>query len=146
METKPCRLNPIGEPLVDAPMIDPADPNKLLRVTNAERGTVLADRAKRARHLVARTRGLMGAARLPPGQALLLEGDNAIHTCFMGFPIDVAFLDRHGTVVHLIHQLPPWRVSRIVWQARSVLELPTGVLARTGTGVGDRLTFESIGQ
>ena len=106
---------------------------------------MLADRAARARNLVARTRGLIGAASLPPGEALLLEGDNAIHTCFMGFPIDVAFLDRHGRVVHLINQMPPWRVSRIVWKACSVLELPDGVLARTGTGVGDRLTFQVSG-
>jgi uncharacterized membrane protein (UPF0127 family) len=117
-----------------------------LRVVDHNRGTVLADRAVRARSFLARLRGLMGAATLPPGVGLLLDGDNAIHTCFMRFPIDVVFLDDQARVLHLIHRLSPWRVSRIVWRARAVLELPSGTLARTGTRVGDRLAFEAIPQ
>jgi uncharacterized membrane protein (UPF0127 family) len=113
-----------------------------LRVTNPARNAVLADRAARARGLWARTLGLIGVEHLPPGGGLLLEGDNAIHTCFMRLPIDVVFLDRAGVVVHLIPALPAWRVSPIVWPARSVLELPAGTLARTGTRVGDRLLIE----
>jgi uncharacterized membrane protein (UPF0127 family) len=73
---------------------------------------------------------------------LLLDGDNAIHTCFMRFPIDVAFLDGEGNVLYLIHRLGPWRASRMVWRARAVLELPPGILAHTQTRVGDRLTVE----
>jgi uncharacterized membrane protein (UPF0127 family) len=113
-----------------------------LRIVNRDRGTTLAERAVRAGNLFARTRGLMGAAPLPSGAGLLLDGDNAIHTCFMRFPIDVAFLDREGKVLHLIHRLAPWRVSRIVWRAHAVLELPPGILADTQTHVGDRLAVE----
>ena len=110
-----------------------------MRLTNSGRGTVLAEQASRARTFLARLRGLMGRPELAAGSGLLIEGDNAIHTCFMRFAIDVAFLDEQGQVLHLIHALPPWRASRIVWRARAVLELPAGTLAHTRTRVGDWL-------
>jgi uncharacterized membrane protein (UPF0127 family) len=116
-----------------------------LRVTNLDRGTVLGEQVVRARNLLARTRGLMGAASLPQGGGLLLEGDNAIHTCFMRFPIDVIFLDKQARVVRLIQAMAPWRVSAIVWRASAVLELPAGTLERTGTQVGDRLAIDPAG-
>jgi uncharacterized membrane protein (UPF0127 family) len=113
----------------------------LYQVHNREKGTAVANRVIRARNLFARTRGLMGAANLPEGAGLLLEGDNAIHTFFMRFSIDVAFLDGEGRVVRLMHSLAPWRATWFVWRARSVLELPSGTLSRSNTEVGDHLTL-----
>lgn len=110
-------------------------------VINSDRDTVLGERVVRAGNLLTRTRGLMGVASLPVGAGLLLDGDNAIHTCFMRFPIDVVFVDNQERVLHLIHRLAPWRASRFVWRARAVLELPAGTLDRTRTQVGDRLAF-----
>ena len=55
----------------------------------------------------------------------------------MGFPIDVVYLDRAGMVVHVEHNLQPWRFSPIRMQAASVLELPSHTAARTGTVSGD---------
>jgi uncharacterized membrane protein (UPF0127 family) len=114
-----------------------------LVVTNPDRGTVLAERVTPATSFFARFRGLMGRAELPTGHGLLLDGDNSIHTFFMRFPIDVVFLDRQQRVVHLMHRVVPWRVSKIIWRARSVLELPPGTLATTDTRVGDLLKVES---
>jgi uncharacterized membrane protein (UPF0127 family) len=113
-----------------------------LRITNDARGTILAERTSRARSFLARFRGLMGVRELPAGAGLLIEGDNAIHTCFMRFPIDVAFLDEDGRVLHLVHRMPAWRASRIVWRARAVLELPAGTLEGSGTRLGDRLAAQ----
>ncbi len=62
----------------------------------------------------------------------------------MAFPIDAVFLDREGTVVRLLEAFPPWRVSGVYLKAHSVLELPAGVAAASGTVVGDRLTFEPL--
>lgn len=111
----------------------------LFRVVNRDRGGALAERARTAATFFSRFRGLMGARDLPDGEALLLDGDNSIHTFFMRFPIDVVFLDGEERVLHQIHAMRPWRVSRIVWRAKAVLELPAGTLARTGTRVGDQL-------
>jgi len=57
----------------------------------------------------------------------------------MRFPIDVAFIDRRMRVKRLYHQLAPFRLTSLVWSAQSVLELPAGSLAGTGTAVGDEL-------
>jgi hypothetical protein len=55
----------------------------------------------------------------------------------MSFPIDVVYLDRAGRVVHLEHNLQPWRFSPVRMQAASVLELPSHTVARTETALGD---------
>ncbi len=73
---------------------------------------------------------------------MLLEPCDSVHTWFMRFPIDVAVLDRDDNVLHAVSGLLPWK---LVWPregARSVLELPAGTLARSGTLAGDRLARE----
>jgi uncharacterized membrane protein (UPF0127 family) len=116
------------------------------QVYNETRDTWLAERAWRADSFWARSVGLLGQASLAPGAALWIEPCQSIHSFFMRFRFDVAFLDREGRVVHLIQSMPPWRASRIVTRARAVLELPAGVLAATGTTLGDRLTVVPIRQ
>jgi uncharacterized membrane protein (UPF0127 family) len=66
----------------------------------------------------------------------------------MRFPIDVVYLDRNGTIVHIDENLKPWRFARVRMQAASVLELPGQALAATGTVVGDKIeiTLERVGK
>jgi uncharacterized protein len=59
----------------------------------------------------------------------------------MRIPIDVAFLDADGRIVKQLSAVPPWRATAIYRKARSVLELPAGVLLASGTQEGDRLVF-----
>ena len=110
-------------------------------LANETRGTVLADELELARSTWTRFVGLMGRRDLPDGQALVLEPGNSIHMFFMRFPVDVAFIDGEGKVVHMYNALRPWRVSRIVRRAKAAIELPSGALARAGVGVGDLLTM-----
>ena len=105
----------------------------------------------RTRHVIAATtelaadrrsrrRGLLGRTRLADGTGLLLVPCCAIHTWFMRFPIDVAFLDRTGRVVKACAGVRPWTM-RICTGAKAVVELPAGTLAGSQTAVGDRLDF-----
>jgi hypothetical protein len=103
-------------------------------------GAVLCERLERADTWRARLVGLLGRDGLPPGDGLLLDPCNSVHTFFMRFPIDVAFLDDSGVVVALNHRLQPWRATRVHLRARTTLELPAGVLGAGGVLVGDRLT------
>jgi uncharacterized membrane protein (UPF0127 family) len=57
----------------------------------------------------------------------------------MGFALDVVYLDRNGTVVHLEADLKPWRFAPVRLQAASVLELPRQTVAATGTEIGDKI-------
>jgi uncharacterized membrane protein (UPF0127 family) len=73
--------------------------------------------------------GLMGRSSLASGGGLWIEPCNSIHMFFMRFAIDVLFLDRSGRVKRVMLRLRPWRVSPIVFGARTVVELPAGTLA-----------------
>jgi len=65
---------------------------------------------------------------------------------FMRFPIDIVFLDGDGQVIRINHHLRPWRVSSIVFGARSALELAAGEALRSGTMIGDRVAFDDTAQ
>jgi uncharacterized membrane protein (UPF0127 family)/CheY-like chemotaxis protein len=85
-----------------------------------------------------RMRGLIGREGLAAGEGLLLRPGPAIHTAFMGFPIDALFLDRRMRVLEIVERLRPWRVASNR-RARAVLELSAGECARCGVRVGDQL-------
>lgn len=109
------------------------------RVINRTRGTVLADQAEAARSWWARGKGLLGRRGLPDGGGLIIEPCSSIHTWFMAFPIDVAFVAADGRVVRTAHALRPWRFGPFARKVRYVVELPAGALARSGTVVDDVL-------
>ena len=56
----------------------------------------------------------------------------------MRFPIDVAFCDRDGFVLHAV-TLVPWRVSRPVPRAYFAIEARAGAFDRWKLVVGDIL-------
>jgi uncharacterized membrane protein (UPF0127 family) len=76
---------------------------------------------------------------LPAGHGLAITPCNSIHMFFMRFPLDVAFLDREGSVVRAYHGIRPWRATRIVRGARTAVELPAGTLAAAGVDRGSML-------
>ena len=111
------------------------------KLINRTRERVLVGQCEMATSLMARARGLLGHAPLTRGQGMLISPCQSIHTFFMSFPIDVAFLDRDLRIVRIIPSMPPWRLSPHLFKAHSVMELPAGALAATGTSVGDELVF-----
>ncbi|MBM4378586.1 MAG: DUF192 domain-containing protein [Deltaproteobacteria bacterium] len=113
-----------------------------LRVNNVTRGRTLALRAVRAGGFWPRFFGLMGRPGLPAGEALHLVPCNGIHSFFMRFAIDAVFLNRELRVVRCVEAMPPWRATPVFRAAHSVLELPAGTLAATGTVPGDVLSFD----
>ena len=88
-------------------------------------------------------KGLLGvtARDFPEGKGLWIVPAEGVHTLGMRFAIDVVYLNEEGRVLKTYHRLPPYRFAAILWKARSVLELPAGVLERTGTKIGDVLEF-----
>ncbi|MGC9974301.1 MAG: DUF192 domain-containing protein [Gaiellaceae bacterium] len=105
-------------------------------------GRMLCDRCRVADRPLDRMRGLLGRRYLSAGEALLLRPAAAIHTAFMRFSIDAVFLDRGDIVLHVTHDLAPWRTAS-KRGARAVLELPAGAARSRGIEPGDRLRFIS---
>lgn len=112
-------------------------------IENITKNTILADECRVADTFLSRFMGLMGKKTLQPGSGLLIKPCNSIHMFFMHFPIDAVFLNSDNKVVHIIEGIMPWRVSPVIRQARSVLELPVGTVESSSTDVGDRLEVVS---
>jgi len=113
------------------------------RLENVTSGVVVADRLLTAFDSATRNKGLLGMDALPAGAALFIAPSNAIHTFFMKFPIDVAFVTRDGRVVKIRSALGAWRIA-FAFGAYAVVELPSGTLEKSRTKPGDMLTIRSM--
>ncbi len=102
---------------------------------------MLAGEVRRADTFVTRLVGLLGRRHLPEGQGLWISPCKGIHTMGMRFPIDALFLDGDHRIVAARERVAPWRMTRFIKGAESVLELPAGSISRAGLAVGDRLSF-----
>jgi len=110
-----------------------------LVLINRTTGSVIAGRAQSACGFWSRFRGLMGRRTFPAGSALVLTPCKQVHTFFMRFTIDIVFLDGQGVVIEVLPGMSPWKISPFVGGARSVVELPAGVVESTGTARGHML-------
>ena len=112
-------------------------------VRNQTRQTVLASRADVADTSERRRVGLLKHTSLAPGEGLWIAPCESVHTFFMKFPIDLVYLDKRLRVRKVRHAVRPWRLSACL-TAHSVLELPAGSVAETGTVAGDELTMDKL--
>lgn len=99
-------------------------------------GELVAPTVRVASGLGPRFLGLMGRASLPEDEGLCIQRCSQIHMFFMRFALDVAFVNGDGQVLHVLHAIRPWRISRIVFGAKAAIELPAGTLARHGVTRG----------
>ena len=81
-----------------------------------------------------RARGLIGRADVEG--ALILRPCRQVHTFGMKFPIDVAFCDRYGFVLHKC-TLAPGRISRPIWRSYFAIEARAGSFERWKLEPGD---------
>ena len=105
---------------------------------NVRTGQIVADRLLTAFDSAARRQGLLGRDSLPAGTALIIAPSNAVHTFFMRFAIDVAFVGRNGRVLKVRSAVAPWRLTGSL-RAFAVIELPAGSLISSDTMRGDSL-------
>lgn len=115
-----------------------------LRVENRTRGCPLVEELVLALDPWRRLRGLLGRPPLRAGQGMLIRPCRGVHTYFMGYPIDVLFVDSAARVVAVCGDLAPWRTSPWIPEACCVLELAAGQAAGTGTVGGDQLAFLEV--
>ncbi|MBB1117355.1 DUF192 domain-containing protein [Stenotrophomonas sp. W1S232] len=94
-----------------------------------------------ARYWHQRARGLLARPRLQPGQGLLIEPCASVHTCFMGYALDLVFLDRGNRVLGWREHLPPWRAAGLRG-AHATLELPAGSLHTLVLEIGQQLHWQ----
>ena len=115
---------------------------------NRTRGICLAGNVRVARTHWTRLRGLIGTEKsaFQPGQGLWIVPCRGVHTLALHYPLDVIYLDQAGYVVDLQAGVKPWRFAPVHLRAASVLELPSGVIQRTGTVIGDQIEIVQANQ
>jgi uncharacterized protein len=107
-------------------------------LVNHRHGGVVAQTILPAFDSSSRRRGLLGRDAMPADCALIIAPSNAIHTFFMRFAIDVAFVARDGRVLSVRRGLPPRRIAA-AWRGFAVVELASGALDRADVRPGDTL-------
>ena len=117
---------------------------RYVRIVNLTRGSTVAERCRVAGSILQRIFGLHLVPRLRSGEGLLLPGATTIDTAFMGYTIDLVFLDRSLRVTRTVPSLPPWRMVLRSDGGRDCLELPAGTADASGTQAGDQLVMTDI--
>ncbi|MGH2472062.1 MAG: DUF192 domain-containing protein [Candidatus Limnocylindria bacterium] len=101
---------------------------------------MLATRCDLANSFLTRALGLIPRSGLAEGEGLLITRTGSITMFLMRFAIDALFLDQSMRVLRVAENLRPWVPAVGAPRgADSVLELPAGTAARTGTQAGDEL-------
>ena len=119
---------------------------RLVRVLNTRLGRELGARIGMADSWLARLRGMLARPEPANGEGLFLTPCSSVHMYGMRFPLDVAFLDRNGTVVAMYPSLAPGSRTRWHRNAAHALELPNGALTQSGTAVGDLLVWSPVSE
>ena len=109
-----------------------------LTAVNRTRAVTVVEAGRVADNAWTRLVGLLRDKELKAGDGLWITPCNSIHSFAMKFVFDAIFLDSSHKVVRLYAEMKPWRISSVILSARSVLELPPGTIARSGTQIGDQ--------
>ena len=116
--------------------------NRHVFVYNKTKETFLAFRVTVADSIVSRLVGLLGKRSLKPDSGVWIVPANAIHTIGMLFTFDLVLIDKDFKVVGVRELIRPFRMTRPIFRAESVLELPAHAIFRSRTEIGDQLVIE----
>lgn len=111
------------------------------RVYRADNHHCLIPRVARTSSWFERLRGLLGLPSPATDEALLIRPCSSVHTFFMGYAIDLIFLDRDWRTLRLVKSLQPWRMAACP-KAAMVLELADGALERLQLTPGIQLEWQ----
>jgi len=109
-----------------------------LVLRNTRTGRIVANRLLPALDSTTRRRGLLKHTSLGEGEAMIIAPTNAVHTWFMKFDIDIAFVTRDGRVLKTRDSVPPWRMCG-AFGGYAVIEMRGGSFAAADTAPGDVL-------
>ncbi|MFT4111381.1 DUF192 domain-containing protein [Silvibacterium sp.] len=118
---------------------------RVVSVRNETTGRSIGGQILVADSSFTRMRGLLGRRNLDTGEGLWIRPSSGVHTFGMKFAIDVIGLDRKRRVVRLWNALVPNRLTSVSWKISSVVELPAGMIAESGTEIGHTLEMDGLG-
>ncbi len=111
-----------------------------LIIKNRTQDKILCSNALIADTFYKRAKGLLGQKEIL--NPLVIKPCKQIHSWFMKFPFDAVFIDKEQKVVGTLEKMAPFKISPYVRKAATVIELPPGTVAKTGTNINDVITIE----
>ena len=107
----------------------------------SDQGQPLINQVVRTDSAWERLRGLLGRPQLQSGNGLWITPCNSVHCFFMGYPIDLVYLDQQQTIIKTVAEVKPWGVSACL-KAKSVIELTAGTITTLGLNPGTNLVWQ----
>jgi len=114
---------------------------KKVIIENITKENIIAENGNITTSFYDRFKGLLGRKEIKHDEALIIIPCNSIHMFFMKFPIDVIFIDKNDRVCEIIQNIEPWRVSKIIKEAKYVIELKTGKIEKVNIEIGDLICY-----
>ena len=111
-------------------------------IINLSKNKIMARNPVAAVSFTARGRGMIGHD-FSDFDAMIFNRCNCIHTMLMSIKIDVLFLNNDNCICDFRKKLVPWKPIVRCSDAVAVIELPEGVIERTGTERGDLLDMNA---
>ncbi len=112
---------------------------KIVEVVNLTKKSKVLSKVTFADNFFTRLKGLLGVKQLGEDAGLIIKPCNSVHTFFMKFLIDIAFVDRNRKVCYIIHTMKTNKISPVVKNTSFVIEAPAGTFKRKCLEVGDEI-------
>ena len=115
-----------------------------MKVIHQNNGQVIATDVKEAFSFWKRLKGLLFTSKLGDQDGLYLFPCSSIHTFFMKYPIDVVYLSDDHVVLATEEKLQPWKTGKRVKEAKAVIELAEGKVAKEKIQPGQKLIYDAL--
>lgn len=114
---------------------------KKVILKNITKKNIIAENGNITSNFYDRFKGLLGKKEIKNDEALIIKPCNSIHMFFMKFSIDVIFIDKNDRVCEMIKNIKPWKVSKIIKEAKYVIELKSGKIEEHNIEIGDLISY-----
>jgi uncharacterized protein len=109
-----------------------------VKLINRSQKTEVVSEVKTMKTFAQRAIGLIGTKKFED-RGLFFPNERWPHTFFMSIPIDIVYVNKDMKVVHIDHNLKPWRIGLPVLSAWALIELPAGLAKAKQLTLGDEL-------
>ncbi|HBY20518.1 MAG: hypothetical protein A2Y24_02080 [Clostridiales bacterium GWE2_32_10] len=113
-----------------------------MKLINITTNIIISTKVEIADTFFKRFIGLMGRKNMEREEVLVIKPCNNVHMFFMRFAIDVIFVDREDEICYIQENLKPRQISKYMYDAIYVIELPVDRVREKDIKVGDRLVID----
>lgn len=94
----------------------------MISIKNKNKNEIVCSNVVVAKTTYKRMKGLIGTKGLAMDEAIVIFPCNRIHTFFMKYAINVAYIDKGNKVVRIDQHIMPNRIGKICKNAKYVME------------------------